>query len=55
MSILKSLQDAYLDYKNNYLTIPKYAEHNGLTIKQTIDILTIGQELHETGGYLGDR
>lgn len=25
---------AYLDYMNNYLTVEKYAEHNGLTAEQ---------------------
>ena len=55
MSILKQLQDAYLDFTNNYLTISKYAEHNGLTNKQAKTIIDIGKELFETGGYVGDR
>lgn len=25
---------AYLDFLNNYLTVEKYAEHNGLTAEQ---------------------
>ena len=29
----------YLDYRNNYLTMDKFAEHNGLTLDQAIDLI----------------
>jgi hypothetical protein len=29
----------YLDYVNNYLTIDKFAEHNGLHLNQAIDLI----------------
>jgi hypothetical protein len=29
----------YLDWRNNYLTVEKFAEHNGLHIDQAIDLI----------------
>ena len=31
--------DYYLDYRNNYLTMDKFAEHNGLHLDQAIDLI----------------
>lgn len=36
-----TLIDIYLDYTNNYLTVSKYAEHNGLTNEQASDLLAL--------------
>lgn len=33
------LIDYWLDYRNNYLTIDKFAEHNGLTVQQAADLI----------------
>lgn len=44
----QTLIDAYLDYVNNYLTVSKYAEHNGLTFEQGKALLTLGAELYYT-------
>lgn len=42
------LVNAYLEYINNYLTVAKFAEHNGLTEDQAVIIIAIGKELHST-------
>ena len=31
--------DYYLDWRNNYLTVDKFAEHNGLALDQAIDLI----------------
>ena len=35
------LIDAKLDMMNNYLTLEKYAEHNGLTIQEAAKLLDL--------------
>lgn len=37
--------DYTLDYINNYLTVGKFAEHNGLTEEQATNLLIIGKVL----------
>jgi hypothetical protein len=40
MKELRSVMiDYYLDWRNNYLTIEKFAEHNGLTALQAADLI----------------
>jgi hypothetical protein len=39
---------AYLDYRNDYLTVEKYAEHNGLTVEQADVIMTLGKGIFES-------
>lgn len=39
---------AYLDYRNNYLSIDKYAEHNGLTADQAFGLLCLAREVSLT-------
>lgn len=46
MKIKQVLIDQYLDYFNNYLTIAKYAEDNGLTIQQAQTLISLGKQLH---------
>lgn len=41
----QTLINAYLDYRNNYLTIEKYAEHNGLTINEAERLMQLAQEI----------
>ena len=36
---------AYLDFWNNYLTVEKYAEHNGLTESQAGVLLDLAKEV----------
>lgn len=33
----------YLDYVNNYLTVEKFAEHNGLTKQQAEQLLRLAK------------
>ena len=37
---------AFLDWKNNFLTIDKFAEHYGFTHDEACDILSAGRALH---------
>jgi hypothetical protein len=42
------LVEAYLDYANNYLTIEKYAEHNGLTKEQADEFISLAYQVYTT-------
>ncbi len=39
---------AYLDYRNNYLTIRAYAEHNGLNVVQAEILIALAREVAST-------
>lgn len=41
------LIDLYLDYINNYLTIEKFAEHNGLHNKEAKNLLNLAAIIYE--------
>ena len=41
-----SLIAAFLDYWNNYLTVDRWAEDNGMKPGHALDVLAIGKELH---------
>lgn len=36
----------YLDYVNNYLTVEKFAEDNGISITDAKTIIRIGKKYH---------
>jgi hypothetical protein len=40
-----SLIEVYLDFRNNYLTIEKYAEHNGLHYNQAVTLLALAKDV----------
>jgi hypothetical protein len=42
------LTEIYLDWVNNYLTIEKFAEHNGLTDEQAITLLHLAKITFES-------
>ncbi len=42
------LIEAYLDYRNNYLTVEKFAEHNGLTTAQGEAFVTLAKAVFES-------
>ena len=42
------LNNIYLDYVNNYLTVDVFAKHNGLTAMQACRLLDLGKEIHNT-------
>lgn len=43
--IKSELIDAYLDYRNDYLTVEKYASDNDLSIADAKTILDLGKKL----------
>ena len=43
----KQLQEFYLDWVNNYLTIEKMAEHYELTAEDTATLINLGRSYHE--------
>lgn len=38
----------YLDWRNNYLTVAKFAEHHGLTEDQAGALITLAREVHNS-------
>ena len=42
------LNEYYLDWRNNYLSFEKFAEHNGITERQAISLLAWMKEIYET-------
>jgi hypothetical protein len=40
------LNEAYLDYFNNYLTVAKYAEHNNMTAEQGESFIKLARQVH---------
>jgi hypothetical protein len=43
----ETIQDTYLEYVNDYLTITTFAEHKGLTYDEAEDLIRLGRKLHE--------
>ena len=43
----EQLQAMYLDYVNNYLTVEKWAEHNGLYVSEARTLLDVCRQCHE--------
>ena len=43
--ILKSI---YRDYFNNYLTVDKFSEHNGLNLYQGQRLIDLAREVHNS-------
>lgn len=42
------LINTYLDFRNNYLTISLYAEHNHLYLQQAIDLIALAKNVYES-------
>ena len=40
-----TLINAYLDYRNDYLTVALYAEHNGLLLEEAQRLIDLGREV----------
>ena len=47
-SIKEHLQNEYLNWFNDYLTIEKYAEHRGITVDQAQTLIDLGRSVHES-------
>ena len=43
-----TLINTYLDYLNNYLTIAKFAEHNGITEAQGATLIALAKSVFES-------
>lgn len=44
----EKLMEDWLDYRNNYLTVEKYAEHRLLTVEQAKQLIELGKSCFET-------
>lgn len=42
------LTDVYLEYLNNYITIEKFADHNGLTIDQAKSLINLSKGVYNS-------
>ena len=47
MTANKYFREAFLDYFNNYVTIEKYAEHNGISTADAKILIDAGRKYHE--------
>jgi hypothetical protein len=43
----RTLQEYFLDFFNNYLSVEKFAEHNNLPYEDACQVLDIGKRIHE--------
>ena len=48
-TMAKQLQEFYLDWVNNYLTVDKMAEHHELTVADARLLIELGRSYHEEG------
>ena len=46
-TLKETIQDSYLEYVNDYLTITTFAEHKGLTYDEAEALIRLGRQLHE--------
>ncbi len=49
MNIRQTLNDIYIEYKNNYLTVEKFAEHNLMPVDQASKLISIGWSINIDG------
>ena len=47
MTANKYFRAAFIDYFNNYLTIEKYAEDNGISTADATNLIDAGRKYHE--------
>jgi hypothetical protein len=45
----ETLNELYLDYFNNYLTVECFADHNGLEVRHAEKLINIGREINNQG------
>ncbi len=48
MSVVKTLANIYLDYRNDFLTYKGFAEYYGVTESQAERLIQLGKEFHES-------
>ncbi len=49
MTIRSTLNNLYLDYTNNYLTIAKFAEHNLIDLHAANCLIDLGRKINNQG------
>lgn len=47
MTIRTFLKEKFRDYMNNYLTVEKLADDNGITTKDAVALLNMGRFYHD--------
>lgn len=55
MDIKQTLENIYLEYVNNYLTIEKFAEHQGIKINDLKTLISLGWEINSGHYYKKER
>lgn len=40
------LENLYLDYFNNFLTVEKFAEHHSMTVEQADEVIELGRAVN---------
>ena len=48
-TMAKQLQEYYLDWVNNYLTVDKIAEHHEITVADAELLINLGRSYHKEG------
>lgn len=48
-TMAKQLQEFYLDWVNNYLTVDTIAEHHEITVADAALLINLGRSYHEAG------
>ena len=43
-----SLNDIYLTWVNDYLTIERFAEHHGITLAQAMTLIDLAREIYNS-------
>ena len=46
-TLKETIQDSYLEYVNDYLTLSTFAEHKGLTWDEANELIRLGRKIHE--------
>tara|TARA_R100000353_G_scaffold126445_1_gene89779 strand:+ start:306 stop:443 length:138 start_codon:yes stop_codon:yes gene_type:complete len=42
------LEKMYLDYVNNFLTVPRFAEYYGITVTEANEIINLGRIINHS-------
>ena len=47
LELRKTLELAYLEWTNDFLTMEKFAEYHGISKEHAMTLIKIGKEIHE--------
>ena len=47
INIREELIDVYLDWMNNFVTIPAFADYYGLSEEESKKVIDLGKKIHE--------